>query len=75
MLKTYEAIIQDGQVQWLAEKPDIRSGRVFITVLEERSTVTPSINAAINSSLKQDLLNLFGSEPDAQDIPRKRFEI
>ena len=21
MLKTYEAIIQDGQVQWLAEQP------------------------------------------------------
>jgi hypothetical protein len=56
----------------LAEKPDIRSGRVFITVLEERST---SINAAINSSSKQDLLNLFGAEPDAQDIPRRRFEI
>jgi hypothetical protein len=72
MLKTYEAILQDGQVKWLAEKPDIRSGRVFITVLEERSTVTPSINAAINSSLKQDLLNLFGAEPDAQDIPRRR---
>jgi hypothetical protein len=72
MLKTYEAIIQDGQVKWLAEKPDIRSGRLFITVLEDRST---SINAAINSSSKQDLLNLFGAEPDAQDIPRRRFEI
>ena len=72
MLKTYEAIIQDGQVKWLAEKPDIRTGRVFITVLEERST---SINAAINSSSKQDLLNLFGAEPDVQDIPRRRFEI
>jgi len=72
MLKTYEAIIQDGQVKWLAEKPNIRSGRVFITVLEERST---SINAAINSSSKQDLLNLFGAEPVAQDIPRRRFKI
>ena len=72
MLKTYEAIIQDGQVKWLAEKPNIRSGRVFITVLDDRST---SINTAINSSSKQDLLNLFGAEPDAQDIPRRRFEI
>ena len=72
MLKTYEAIIQDGQVKWLAEKPNIRSGRVFITVLEDRST---SLNAAINNSSKQDLLNLFGAEPDAQDIPRRRFEI
>ncbi|MEI6429065.1 MAG: hypothetical protein WCO45_11865 [Pseudanabaena sp. ELA607] len=75
MLKTYEAIIEDGQVKWLAEKPDIRSGRVFITVLEERELVTPSISMVINESSKQDLLNLFGAEPDAQDIPRKRFEI
>jgi hypothetical protein len=41
---------------------------VFINVLEERSTVMPSISVVINDSSKQDLLNLFGSEPDAQDI-------
>jgi hypothetical protein len=75
MLKTYEAIIQDGQVKWLAEKPDIRSGRVFITFLEERSMVTPAITVAINNSFKQDLLNLFGTEPDVQDVPRRRVEI
>jgi hypothetical protein len=74
MLKTYEAIIQDGQVKWLAEKPDIKSGRVFVTVFEEQSTPTPTINMAINDSSKQDLLNLFGAEPDAQDIPRSRIE-
>jgi hypothetical protein len=39
MLKTYEAIIQNGQVQWLTEQPDIQSGRVFITFLENQSTV------------------------------------
>jgi hypothetical protein len=70
MLRTYEAIIQDGQVKWLAEKPDIKSGRVFITVLEDRSMITPTTN----DSLKQDLLNLFGTEPNAQDIPRRRIE-
>ena len=70
MLRTYEAIIQDGQVKWLAEKPDIKSGRVFITVLEDRSMGNPKIN----DSLKQDLLNLFGAEPDAQEIPRRRME-
>jgi hypothetical protein len=37
--------------------------------------VTPTIKVAINNSLKQDLLNLFGTEPDAQDIPRRRVEI
>ena len=70
MLRTYEAIIQDGQVKWLAEKPDIKSGRVFITVLEDRSMG----NLKINDSLKQNVLNLFGAEPDAQDIPRRRME-
>lgn len=68
MLKTYEAIIQDGQFKWLDERPNIRSGRVFITVLEDRAAITPSISMAINDLSKQDLLNLFGSEPDAQDI-------
>ena len=68
MLKTYEAIIQDGQFKWLDERPNIRSGRVFITVLEDRAAITPSISMAINDLSKQDLLNLFGTEPDAQDI-------
>ena len=44
MLRTYEAIIQDGQVKWLAEKPDIKSGRVFISVLEDRSMGNPTMN-------------------------------
>ena len=70
MLKTYAAIIQDEQVVWLDEKPDIKSGRVFITFLEDHLIATPTIN----DSLKQDLLNLFGAEPDAQDIPRRRME-
>lgn len=70
MLRTYEAIIQEGEVKWLAEKPNIQSGRVFITILEDRSMGTPTPN----DSLKQDLLDLFGTEPDAQDIPRRRIE-
>jgi hypothetical protein len=70
MLKTYEAIIQDGQVKWLAETPDIKSGHVFITFFEDRAIVNP----IVNDSLKQDLLNLFGAEPDAQNIPRRRIE-
>jgi hypothetical protein len=70
MLKTYEDILQEGQVQWLADKPDIQLCRVFITVLEDHSILTTEIN----NSFKQDLLNLFGTEPDAQDIPRRQME-
>ena len=70
MLKTYEAIIQDGQILWLAEKPDISIVRVFITVLDDR-LIAPIER---KESFKQDLLDLFGAEPDAQDIPRRRIK-
>ncbi len=35
MLKSYEAIYENGQVKWLKETPQITSARVIITILEE----------------------------------------
>ena len=35
MLKSYEAIYENGQVKWLGEQPEINSARIIITVLEE----------------------------------------
>ena len=35
MLKSYEAIYENGQVKWLEEQPSIQSARVIVTVLEE----------------------------------------
>ena len=35
MLKSYEAIYEDGQVKWLHEQPTVQSARVIVTVLEE----------------------------------------
>ncbi len=35
MLKSYEAIYENGQVKWLTEKPQISSARIIVTVLEE----------------------------------------
>lgn len=35
MLKSYEAIYENGQVKWLAEEPSVQSARVIVTVLEE----------------------------------------
>lgn len=40
MLKSYEAIYENGQVKWLTEKPQISSARIIVTVLEE----TPNNN-------------------------------
>ena len=35
MLKSYEAIYENGQVKWLADRPEVLSARVVVTVLEE----------------------------------------
>jgi hypothetical protein len=35
MLKSYEAIYENGQVKWLGEQPAVQSARLIVTVLEE----------------------------------------
>jgi hypothetical protein len=35
MLKSYEAIYENGQVKWLEEAPAVQSARVIVTVLQE----------------------------------------
>ena len=35
MLKSYEAIYENGQVQWLADKPEVDHARLIVTVLNE----------------------------------------
>ena len=41
MLKSYEAIYENGQVKWLAEAPAVQSARVIVTILEETPASTP----------------------------------
>lgn len=40
MLKSYEAIVENGQVKWLSEQPDIQSARIIVTILEETTLPT-----------------------------------
>lgn len=40
MLKSYEAIYENGQVKWLAEQPEVLSARILVTVLEETHSVS-----------------------------------
>ncbi|MEC4887601.1 MAG: hypothetical protein SAL70_40770 [Scytonema sp. PMC 1070.18] len=40
MLKSYEAIFENGQVKWLTSEPKVSSARVIVTILED---TTPSI--------------------------------
>ena len=35
MLKSYEAIYKDGQIEWLVEQPSVQFARLIVTVLEE----------------------------------------
>lgn len=35
MLKSYEALYENGQFTWLAEQPEIETARVIVTVLAE----------------------------------------
>ncbi len=42
MLKSYEAIYENGQVKWLAEQPEVNSARIIVTVLEEKPSPAPA---------------------------------
>lgn len=39
MLKSYEATLDHGQIEWLKERPDVVKARIIVTVLEERGPV------------------------------------
>ncbi|MBE9176621.1 hypothetical protein IQ225_17260 [Synechocystis salina LEGE 06155] len=41
MLKSYEAIYENGQIKWLSGQPEIETAKIIITVLEERKTTAP----------------------------------
>jgi len=40
MLKSYEATYDNGQITWLSDRPQFKSARIIITVLEETPTST-----------------------------------
>jgi hypothetical protein len=41
MLKSYEAIYRNGQIQWLDDQPEMETGRVIITIIEETGHKPP----------------------------------
>jgi hypothetical protein len=41
MLRSYEAIYEDGQVKWVTEKPEVKFARVIVTILDENETESP----------------------------------
>jgi hypothetical protein len=97
MLKSYEAIVENGQVKWLTEQPELKSARVIVTILEDAESPLTQSTLPVSSSdnaklfledavpvdkgaellvnVDTKLEELGGSEPQAQDIPRRRYGI
>ncbi|MCL1470061.1 hypothetical protein [Argonema antarcticum] len=38
MLKSYEAIYENGQIKWLEEQPQVDYARAIVTILEENTS-------------------------------------
>ncbi|WNZ26480.1 hypothetical protein HJG54_07225 [Leptolyngbya sp. NK1-12] len=73
MLKSYEAIYENGQVKWLSDAPPITSARVIVTVLEETvleetvPCVTRRVPAAAIAGKAKILGDLVSPIVDEQD--------
>lgn len=72
MLKAYEVIIENGQIKWLTEQPDVKSACAILTFLEDVPN-DEKIEADIDTD--PNLEALGGSEPQSQYIPRRRYEM
>ena len=57
MLKSYEALYEQGQVKWLAEKPPIQSARIIVTILEEN---TPGLKRRTSPALLAGKVKILG---------------
>lgn len=61
MLKSYEAIYENGQIKWLMEQPEIKSARIIVTILEETELPvkrrTPPVSIAGKGKTLGDLVS------------------
>lgn len=73
MLKAYEVMIEDGQIKWLKEQPNVKSARAILTFLEEDVPIGEKTEILVDNA--PNLEDLGGSEPQAQDIPRRQYNI
>lgn len=68
MFKSYEAIIENGQVKWLADEPSISNARVIVTVLEDTTPTvrrrTPPASIAGKGKTLGDLVRSVVEEQD-----------
>jgi hypothetical protein len=68
MLKSYEAIYENGQLTWLADQPEINSARIIVTVLEEKQPSvkrrTPAASIAGKAEVLGDIVSPIAPEED-----------
>jgi hypothetical protein len=68
MLKSYEAIVENNQVKWLTEQPEIKSARVIVTILEETTLSTrgrtPSASITGEGKTLSDIVSSIIPEED-----------
>jgi hypothetical protein len=68
MLKSYEAIYEQGQIKWLTEQPQVTSARIIVTVLEESNSLprrrTPPASIAGKGKTLGDIVSSIVLEED-----------
>lgn len=68
MLKSYEAIYEQGQMKWLADQPQVTSARVIVTILEENPLPvkrrTPPNSLAGKAQISGDIVGSIVDEED-----------
>ena len=68
MLSSYEAIIENGQVQWLTDAPKVSKARVIVTILADTQPQvfgrTPSALIAGKGKTLGDLVSSVVEEQD-----------
>jgi hypothetical protein len=67
-LKTYEAVLNHDQIQWLHESPNIENARIIITIIEEfkphANKRRPPISVAGKAKTLGDIISPITDEND-----------
>lgn len=68
MLTSYEAIIENGQIQWLTDAPKVSKARVIVTILSDTEPQvlrrTPPVSIAGKGKTLGDLVSSIVEEKD-----------
>ena len=72
MLKAYEGVIENDQIRWGKDHPQVKSARAIITFLDDEVSTEEGNGLPLENEPK--LEDLGGSEPQAQAIPRRRHD-